>query len=160
MGAPIKQLKISESQKQELEKHYQQGKTHALRKRCQMMLLKHQGMKSIDVAKILGCCEVVVNTWTQRYEAEGIQGLQTKPGRGRKPILNNQEDLLQVKAAIRANRQRLSVAKAELEQALGKEFSIFTLQRYIKKVVVAINASENVSTKSHVRKSTNTNANA
>ena len=128
MGAPIKHLELSEQEKQELEQHYQQGKTHALRKRSQMMLLKHQGMRSSEIAKILGCCEVVVNTWMQRYQAQGIKGLQTKPGRGRKPILDCTQDLAQVKAAVQANRQRLSVAKAELEQALNKEFSIFTLQ--------------------------------
>ena len=70
MSAPIKKLELSETQKAELEKTYKQGKTPALRKRCQMMLLKNQGKKSEEVAEILGGCEVVVNTWMQRYSRE------------------------------------------------------------------------------------------
>lgn len=156
MGAPIKKLELSETQKQELEKGYKNGKTHALRKRCQMMLLKHQGRKSIEIAQMLNCCEMAVNNWVKRYETQGIQGLSTKPGRGRKPILDQQQDYEQVKAAVQANRQRLSVAKVELEQVLEKEFSVFTLQRFLKNRLVAINASENVQGKNRVRQHTNT----
>lgn len=156
MGAPIKPLQLTEHQKQELEKHYQNGKTHALRKRCQMMLLKHQGRKSSEIAQIIGCCEMAVNNWIKRYQTTGIQGLNTRPGRGRKPILDQQNDFEQVKAAVQANRQRLSVAKVELEQALEKQFSIFTLQRFLKNSIVAINASENVQGRNRVRQRTNT----
>lgn len=151
MGAPIKALQLTDHQKQELEKQYQNGKTHALRKRCQMILLKHQGRKSSEIAEIIGCCEMSVNNWIKRYQTTGIQGLTTKSGRGRKPILDQQADFEQVKAAVQANRQRLSVAKAELEQALEKKFSIFTLQRFLKNTLVAINASENVQGKKRAR---------
>lgn len=155
MGAPIKKLELSQAQQQELENGYKNGKTHALRRRCQMMLLKHQGKKSEEVAQILGGCEVVVNTWMQRYQEEGIKGLETKPGRGRKAILDSKKDLEIVKSSVQKNRQRLSVAKVELETALGKELSLMTLQRYVKKMVGAINVSENVQGKKRVRKSMN-----
>lgn len=156
MGAPIKKLELSEAQKQELENTYKNGKTHALRRRCQMMLLKHQGKKSSEVAQILGGCEVVINTWMQRYQEEGIKGLNTKPGRGRKAILDPKQDLEIVKSSVQKNRQRISVAKAELETALGKELSVMTLQRYVKKMVGVINGSENVRGKLRVRKSIST----
>jgi len=65
-------------------------------------------------------------------------------GRGRKPILDSEEDLEAVKKAIENNRKKLSLAKAELEEALNKRFSNDTLKRYIKNSVDAINASENV----------------
>ncbi len=41
-----------------------------------------------------------------------------------------------IKEVVQANRQRLSVAKAELEEALEKQFSQKTLERYIKNVLV------------------------
>ncbi len=156
MGAPIKALQLTEHQKHELEKHYHNGKTHALRKRCQMMLLKHQGRKSSEIADIIGCCEMAVNNWIKRYQSQGIQGLNTKPGRGRKPILDQQNNFEQVKTAVQANRQRLSVARTELEQALEKQFSIFTLQRFLKNTLVITNASENVQGRNRVRQRTNT----
>ena len=61
-----------------------------------MMLLKSEGRSSAAVAEILGCCEVVVNRWLNRYQAAGVAGLKTKPGRGRKAILNAQEDAAKI----------------------------------------------------------------
>jgi len=136
MGA-IKQLELSKEQRRELEQGYGTGKSHAYRQRCQMMLLKSEARSSEDIADILGCCEVDVNSWIKRYETEGIYGLTTKPGRGRKAILGAQEDAAQIKEIVQANRQRFSVAKAELEEALAKQFSQKTLERHIKKVLVA-----------------------
>ena len=123
-----------------------------------MMLLKSEERRSKEVATILGCHEVSVNNWLKRFEAEGVEGLKTKPGRGRKPILEAEGDLEAVKKAVQANRQRLSVAKAELETELGKNFSIRTLERYIKNLVQAINASESVPTIRQTRQSTDSNS--
>ena len=150
----VKTIELSESQRKELAKGYREGKSHAFRKRCHMVLLKSEARKSVDVAGILGCHEVSVNNWLKRYEAEGISGLTTKPGRGRKAILDSAEDLEAVKRAVQANRQRLSVAKAELEAELEKSFSTKTLERYIKNMVHAINASENVPATKQTRKFT------
>lgn len=151
MGRPVTRLKLSAKQRKELEQGYREGKSHAYRKRCQMMLLKSEGRSSEDVAKILGCCEVVVNNWFKRYETEGIKGLHTKPGRGRKANLQETTDAAKIKEVVQANRQRLSLAKVELEEALEKQFSQKTLERYIKNVLVAINASESVLSRSPVK---------
>jgi len=144
MGRPVKKLELSSQERSELERGYREGKSHAYRKRCHMLLLKSEARSSIEVGEILGCCEVIVNRWMKRYEAEGMAGLATKPGRGRKAILNALTDAATIKEVVQANRQRLSVATAELEEALAKEFSQKTLERHIKKVLVAINVSENV----------------
>lgn len=123
-----------------------------------MMLLKSEERRSKEVAEILGCHEVSINNWLKRFEAEGIEGLKTKPGRGRKPILEAEGDLAAVRNAVQANRQRLSVAKAELETELDKNFSSRTLERYIKNMVQAINASENVPTIRQTRRATDSNS--
>lgn len=106
-----------------------------------MILLKSEKRTSVEIESILGCCEMVVNNWLKRYETEGIQGLQTRKGRGRKTILQA-IDLEQIKAAVKENRQRISLAKAELEESLGKEFSISSLKRFLKKTTAAINELE------------------
>jgi transposase len=151
----IKTVELTKAQRGELEKGYRTGSSHAVRLRCQMILLKSERRTAKEIAALLGCCEVVVNNWLKRYEVEGIEGLLTKPGRGRKPILDAEKDLPSVKAAVAANRQRISLAKAELEAALGKPFSQKTLERYIKNMVLAINESESVPHRSRARKSTN-----
>ena len=151
----LKTVVLTPAQRTALEKGYREGSSHAFRMRCQMILLKSEQRTSAQTADILGCCAVVVNNWIKRFTADGIDGLRTKPGRGRKPILDAEKDLAQVKAAVKANRQRLSLAKTELETALDKKFSHKTLGRYIKNMVGAINASENVPLRSRTRKLTN-----
>jgi transposase len=152
MGRPVKKIELSNKERQELEQGYREGKSHAYRERCQMMLLKSGERSSEDIAKIVGCCEMSVNNWLKRYEVEGLEGLATKPGRGRKAILDEVKDAGKIKEVVQANRQRLSVAKVELEEALEKQFSQKTLERHIKKVIAVINASENVLNNSPVQK--------
>ena len=150
----IKTVALTKAQRSALEKGYRTGNSHAFRLRCQIILLKSEQRTAKEIANVLGCCEVVVNNWLKRFEAEGIEGLRTKPGRGRKPILDAEGDWQRVKAAVKANRQRISLAKAELEAKLGKTFSQKTLERYIKNMVLAINASDAVPQRSRARKST------
>ena len=150
----IKTVALTKAQRAALEKGYREGESHAFRLRCQMILLKSQQHPSAKIAELLGCCEVVVNNWLKRFEAEGIEGLRTKPGRGRKPILDAEKDLARVKESVQAHRQRISLAKAELEIALGKSFSTKTLDRYIKNIVLVINESKSVPLRSRARKST------
>jgi transposase len=150
----IKTVELTGAQRTALEKGYRTGSSHAFRTRCQMILLKSEQRTAAEIAGLLGGCEVVVNNWLKRYESEGIDGLRTRPGRGRKPVLDAERDLPSVKAAVAANRQRISLAKAELEAELGKTFSTKTLQRYLKNMVLAINESESAPQRSRARKST------
>ena len=150
----IKSIELTPEQRATLESGYRTGESHALRVRCQMVLLKSERRSSAEVARILGCCEPVVNSWLKRYVSEGIAGLRTKPGRGRKAILDAGTDLAKVKEAVCCNRQRISLAKAELEEALGKSFCDKTLVRFLKNTLVAINESESVPAGSQSRKLT------
>ncbi len=151
--AQIKVITLTPEAQSALEHGFRSGHSAAFRQRCQIILLKSQRRSSLEVAGIVGCGEVVVNNWLARYEHEGMAGLHTKPGRGRKAILDAQRDLERVRDAVRANRQRLRVAKADLEEALGKSFSDKTLRRFLKDTLHAINASESVPAKSRSRTS-------
>ena len=101
------------------------------------MLLKSEQRTSAEVAQQLGCNEVTLNVWLKRYEEGGLEGLQMLSGRGRKPILD-EADLAKVKEVVAEHRQKLSVAREELEQALGKSFSEDTLKRFVKKTLDGI----------------------
>jgi len=138
----IRTIELSAAQRQDLEQGYRSGKVHAYRQRCQAVLLKSEGRNSAQVGQLLKMKPVTVNNWLNRYQQEGISGLATKPGRGRKPVLEPARDLEQVRAAVVAERQRLSQAKLLLEQQLGKEFSLKTLRRFLKKLSAATNGSE------------------
>ncbi len=136
-----KVIELTDKKRQELENGYRNGNSHGFRVRCQMVLLKSEKRTSVEITKILGGCEMAVNNWLKRYEEEGIKGLEIRAGRGRPAILQ-QKDLEKITAQVKAARQRISLAKSELESSLEKPFSLSTLKRYLKKTVAATNALE------------------
>ncbi|MGV3585470.1 MAG: helix-turn-helix domain-containing protein [Adhaeribacter sp.] len=136
----IRTIDLSGAQRQELAQGYRTGERHAFRQRCQLVLMKSEGRTSEQVGQLLKMNLVTVNNWLSRYQAAGISGLTTKPGRGRKPVFEPVRDLEQVRQAVVAERQRLSQAKLLLEQQLGKAFSLKTLKRFLKKLSAATNA--------------------
>ena len=122
---------LTPPQRRELETGFRDGKSHCFRMRCQCILLKSEGRTSKDVGSITGMCNVSVDTWVKRYKAEGLSGLSTKPGRGRKSIIED-VDKDAVLSAIKANRQRMQTAKAEWEQQSGKKICNNTFKRFFK----------------------------
>jgi transposase len=129
---------LTPEQRRELELGFRDGKSHCFRMRCQSILLKSEGRTSKDVGNITGMCNVSVDTWVKRYKAEGFQGLATKFGRGRKPIIEDcDKDAILV--AIKANRQRMQTAKADWEQQSGKKVCTNTFKCFLKSLVDDIN---------------------
>ena len=142
-------LTLPDGERAALEKAAKHGPSHSFRLRCQAVLLKTDAQNkrtALSIAKQLNCCEMSVNDWVKRYQEHGLSGLKVKPGRGRKSILNKDTDLVAIRRAVQAwplfrgSRQRLTFAKAELEQELGKNFSTQTLKKFLKKTVAASSA--------------------
>ena len=132
MGRKSKRLDLAAAEKVELEKGFKHSKSKVFSQRCHMILLKNKGLTSQEIADIFGVTFQPVNSWCKRYLEYGIEGLKTKQGQGRKPILNREQDEAKVKAAIKNERQRISLAKESLEKGLGKSFSVLTLKRFLK----------------------------
>jgi transposase len=140
MGRFLKII-LDDKARAELEDGYRNSDSHTFRQHCQMVLLKADRCKTKEIAALFGCCEKSVNDWLHRYKQEGINGLRIKPGRGRPAILSEKADATRVREAVTEHRQRVSLAKAELEQQLGKQFSERTLVRFLKNLTADINAS-------------------
>ena len=123
-----------------LELAFRTASSHAFRQRCQIVLLKSEGRSSKEVAGIVKLHYVSVNAWLTRYEQTGIDGLSTKPGRGRKPVLDKQTDASLVRKIVQNERQRLGQAKAQVEAQTGRTMSLKTLQRFLKNLTAATDA--------------------
>lgn len=130
-------VELNDEQRAELEKGYKYGKSHAYRTRCRIVLLKSEKRASLEVADFLGCCEVVVNSWLARYEEEGIEGLKTRAGRGRPPILSSQNPLhlKKVQQEIKRHPNSVKTVVARLEEDLDLAMHPETLKRFLKKIV-------------------------
>jgi transposase len=121
---------LSEKGRKLLERRYKGSDNHCFRQRCKMVLLKAEGYTSKQVATILDTNEITVHNWLKRYAAQGLEGLKTSAGQGRKPILEQAHLPAAVRAAVAQERQRLSQAQKVIEDTVGKKMSQQTLTRF------------------------------
>ena len=132
MGRRSKVIDLTEIEQAELERGYKYSKSPSFSRRCHFVLLKNQGKPSQEIADLFGITIQPVNRWCNRYVNQGMAGLRTKVGQGRKPILDKNKDQPIVRATIQQERQRLKKAKEILEDELNKSFSVKTLHRFLK----------------------------
>lgn len=123
-------LELTEAQRRELEKGYRHGEKHCFRMRCLAVLLKADGMSASKVGERVDLEQHTVNKWLNRYKTEGIKGLETRPGRGRKPIMDCSDEEA-VRLAIEQDRQSVNKAREAWQQATGKEASESTFKRFL-----------------------------
>ena len=119
-------LELSEADRLKLEKGYHNGPTHNYRIRCKSILLKSSGKSASEIAEIFD----TVYAWIKRYKENGIKGLETRPGQGRKPIMDCSDEE-SVRKAIEEDRQSVSKAREAWEKASGKKASDITFKRFL-----------------------------
>ena len=56
-----------------------------LQRRCEAVLAIADGLKFTQAMERVGFSDKHLRKWCRRYLAEGVKGLQDRPGRGRKP---------------------------------------------------------------------------
>jgi transposase len=126
----IKILTLSESERTELRFGFRTGESHCFRMRCRAVLLKSEGLSSVRVGEETEMSARSVNGWVKRFETEGIKGLHTRPGQGRKPIMDcSDEDA--VRKAIESDRQSVRSAREAWQKSSGKEASELTFRRFL-----------------------------
>lgn len=84
MARPITQIELTEAEEQELERRVK-APTASKRDsvRAAIVLRRAEGIKQAQVAGELGVSVACVNKWSQRFERDGLDGLQDAKGRGR-----------------------------------------------------------------------------
>ena len=107
----IKSIILKDSERLALETGFRQGDSHCFRMRCRAVLLKSTGLSSKAIGFQTEMSHVSVNSWIKRFLSEGIDGLQTRPGRGRKPIMDCTDEEVVRKAIEQTGR-----ASAKLEK--------------------------------------------
>ena len=86
-----RELDLSPEERAELEEVRRKHKKPHVRERAAAILKVADGMSILEVARS-GLYQKrapdSVRLWLNRYEAEGISGLENRPGRGRKPAFS------------------------------------------------------------------------
>lgn len=126
----IMKLELTDTQRVQLVNGFRNGISHCFRMRCRAILLKSASLSSAKVGEQTDMSLVSVNTWVRRFLLEDITGLQTRPGRGRKPVMDC-SDVDAVRSAIEQDRQSVSKAKAAWQEVMGKEAGELTFKRFL-----------------------------
>ena len=107
----VKSIILKGSERLALETGFRQGDSHCFRMRCRAVLLKSTGLSSKAIGLQAEMSHVSVNSWVKRFLSEGIDGLQTRPGRGRKPIMDYTDEEVVRKAINRTDRASAKLGK-------------------------------------------------
>ena len=126
----ITKIELSESERIKLDLGFKEGTSHCLRMRCKAILLKSEGLSSEAIGKMVKMTQLFVNNWVKRCLHEGISGLETRKGRGRKSIMDYSDEEA-VRKAIENDRQSVNKAREAWQNAVGKEASESTFKRFL-----------------------------
>ncbi len=144
MGRKSKYIEnLTKEQKSSLQKGYSHGKSPLFRRKCHCILLSNSGKATKELSGFFQVSTQSIRKWFQLWENEGLEGLQLKPGRGRKPKLktDQHEHVKAVKTLIQNEPKNLSRVRVELARELGIEVSKKTLKRFLKNLNTVGNAS-------------------
>ena len=114
-----------------LERIYRQSRKSQVRQRAHCLILANQGVKVEELIKIFQVSYRTIYNWFQRWDSEGIVGLYNKPGRGRKPTFNSQEQA-QIKEWTKQEPRQLKQVKQKIKEEWEIEVSIKTIQKVLK----------------------------
>ncbi len=74
-----------------------------------------------QLAQLFQVVDLRIYKWMNCYKADGVQGLQNQPCKGRKPLLKLE------------NQAHVQVVEEQIEKQLGYSLSERTLKRFLKK---------------------------
>jgi transposase len=74
---------LSDEEAKALKRLHRETKSADVRSRCDMILLSNEGLSPPQIAKRVRFSRYTVVRFIHRYDAEGLQGLYTKPRSGR-----------------------------------------------------------------------------
>jgi transposase len=130
----IKILTLTESGRNSLSQGFRLGESHCFRMRCRALLLKSEGLSSVQAGEQTEMTAQSVNGWVKRFESEGIKGLYTRPGQGRKPKVDCSDEEA-VRNAIESDKQSVRLAKEARQNSSGKEASDLIFRRFLSTLV-------------------------
>jgi transposase len=123
---------LSEVEKQTLEEAHRNHPQFRARHRAQALLLNARGYSIVQLQRIFEVGRDTVSGWLDRWEFDGIVGLSDEVRSGRPPIFTLEEQD-KFKTLVDKNPHQLKEAATRLREAVGKDASLYTYKRLLKK---------------------------
>lgn len=103
-------IKLTEEEHSALSLAYKKGDKHHYRERCYAILLSHEGRSIYEISDLLHKQPASIRAWFNRWESEGLKGLEIQKGRGAKPKLRP-DDLAVVEAVKKSGRKPYKIVE-------------------------------------------------
>jgi len=123
---------LSEVEKQTLEEAHRNHPQFRARHRAQALLLNARGYSIVQLQRIFEVGRDTVSGWLDRWEFDGIVGLSDEVRSGRPPIFTVEEQD-KFKTFVDKNPHQLKEAATRLREEVGKDASLYTYKRLLKK---------------------------
>lgn len=137
-------VSLSDAEQLTLREAIKNHPKHEFRRSCQALLWSHKGFSAKEVAEHTEVSQHSVGKWLTSWQEQGLVGLMRQKGQGRKPILSltNLAHQHYLTKAVSAHYQDAERIKADLQTALGQSLSRDTVKRFLKKMIIAGDASD------------------
>ena len=131
----MRYIKLEEPARQDLKKVYHTHAKSHVRQRAHCLLLSDRGHTVPKLSDIFFTRTHTVRGWFDRWEAEGIQGLEIRPGRGLKPSIKEEDTVLvaSIREEVSLNPRNLSQVVEKLNQKWGSTLTVKQLKNFLKK---------------------------
>ena len=98
-------------------------------------MLSDRGYSVPSLADIFFTRTHTVRDWFNRWEAEGSQGLEIRPGRGLKPSIKEEDTafVASIKEEVSFNPRNLSQVVEKLNEKWGTTLTVRQLKNFLKK---------------------------
>ncbi|MBW4457126.1 MAG: IS630 family transposase [Nostoc indistinguendum CM1-VF10] len=114
-----------------LNRIYKQSSHYQVRQRAHCILLSYEGKPISELMEIFQVTRGTIYNWMNDWEEYRLLGLYNRPGRGRKPILNELQEL-QIKEWVKQSPKNLKKVLAQIEELWGVRVSKDTVKRILK----------------------------
>jgi transposase len=128
-------IKLKESDWHEVNNIYHTHPKSHVRRRAQCLLLSHKGYKVPELADIFSTRTHTIRCWFNRWEYEGITGLEIRAGRGLKPSIKLESTafVASIKEEISYDPRNLPRAVERINAKWGTSLTVRQVKNFIKK---------------------------
>jgi transposase len=131
----MRYIELEEIARQKLEKVYHTHAKSHVRQRAQCLLLSDQGYSVPTLADIFSTRTHTVREWFDRWESEGVSGLEIRSGRGLKSAIHVENTALvaSIKEEVSVNPHNLREVVERLNTRWDTSLTVRQLKSFLKK---------------------------
>jgi len=133
----VRKIEFTQEQIKQLSYESIHHEHYIVRRRMQALLLKSQGLRHKDIAKILSISETTLREYLDLYGVGGVEALKELAYQGKANLLAEKKD--EIIAALEANPPTTyKEAQAKIKEVTGLQRSVPQVREFLKKTSLTV----------------------